>query len=73
MDVEPASSAFSRSSLSADDGRWMISPAAIRLMSDSSRRLITAGWTEDDGAEGADITNYRSAVMVVRPGKGRGA
>lgn len=43
MEVEEASKLFSTSSLTAETGRWITSPAAIRLTTDSSRRWILGG------------------------------
>ena len=40
MAVDLASMLFSRSSLSADDGRWITSPAAMRLTTVSSSFTI---------------------------------
>lgn len=43
MEVEPASRLFSTSSFTAETGRWMTSPAAIRLTTDFSRRWMRGG------------------------------
>lgn len=43
IEVEWASRLFSISSLTAETGRWMTSPAAIRFTTDSSKRRIFGG------------------------------
>ena len=40
--VAPASMAFSTSSLTAEDGRWMTSPAAIWLATESGKSFMTS-------------------------------
>lgn len=49
MEVDWASRLFSISSLTADTGRWMTSPAAILFTTDSSKRLICGGSTNLGG------------------------
>lgn len=43
MRVAPASREFSSSSLSADEGRWITSPAAMRLTTSCERHKMAAG------------------------------
>jgi hypothetical protein len=57
MAVEPASRQFSSISLSAELGRWMTSPAAMRLTTDgSSRTMRRAGGGGGGGTGGAAVT-----------------
>jgi hypothetical protein len=65
-DVAPASRLFSMSSFSADAGRWMTSPAAIRFTTASSSRRMGGGAGSGAGGAGAAAPGCAASIRCGR-------
>lgn len=76
MEVEAASREFSTSSLTAAEGRWMTSPAAILFTTDASSLLIRGGdegccWCGDGDGGGDDESGDDAICVLSKKGRQR--